>query len=142
MNGLVQRKDLVMKKVLRGMKRYYWKGFNSLTKYQKKKNNSVHCDFYISCLKKYINYEFQMETSDGLISVFEDLFRKNKLKPDGSLNEVHSLLYKYRDKKLKIMTKNSDFRNIILNYYDKAGASLLTNDEESGLDIAFDECFA
>lgn len=83
-----------------------------------------------------------MEADDELICALENLFRKNKLRSDGSPNEVYSLLYNYRDKRLKTMVKNPEFRQLIFNYYEKIDVSLLTNDGQTGLDIIFDECFA
>jgi hypothetical protein len=45
--GLLKRKDVVLKKVLRSIKTFYWKGLNKATKYCTRKKRRNGASFYI-----------------------------------------------------------------------------------------------
>lgn len=76
--GLTQRKDVVLKKVLRQIKAYYSNNFNEFVIYAERKINANDHQYYRDCLKQYIEEEFVTQDNEELVDVLENLINKNK----------------------------------------------------------------
>jgi hypothetical protein len=125
--GLMQRKDVVLKTILRKIRTWFWKDFTSvadfksvkdnkneviysewLKKYSSEKfssNQSETFMFYLSSLMSSKNTEQQVSLEHGLFYEAEEKKRSRKL---NRVREVHGLLYKFSYTKLKNLLQNKD----------------------------------
>jgi hypothetical protein len=125
--GLVQRKDVVLKTILRNIRSWFLKDLSSfaglkmmknnenvviysewLKKYSKEKfssNQSQTFLFYLSSLMSSKNTEQQVSLDHGLFYEAEEKKRSKQL---AIVMKVHSLLYKFSYTKLKKLLKNKD----------------------------------
>ena len=65
-SGLHQRKDIVLKSLLRKIHSFYWRDINNETKYLKNKQKRGVL-FYEACLKQYIQSKFNKEPTDDFV---------------------------------------------------------------------------
>jgi hypothetical protein len=125
--GLIQRKDVVLKTILRKIRNWLWKDFTSfadfksmndnnnqviyserLKKYSSEKFSSNQSEtflFYLSSLMSSKNTEQQVSLEHGLFYEAEEKRRSKKV---DRVREVHGLLYKFSYTKLKNLLKNKD----------------------------------
>jgi hypothetical protein len=139
-NGLTQRKDIVLKKVLRDIRGYYIKNFNELTKYNIRKKYSFERDSYIKCLSTYVNYEFGISDGGEIVYVLEKLFNYIETRAFHPSNDIHDALYNFTNHKLQILTGNASVRFLISHYDKNINKSNFTNDQRIGLLMVLEEC--
>jgi hypothetical protein len=139
-NGLTQRKDIVLKKVLRDIRGYYIKNFNELTKYNIRKKYSFERDSYIKCLSTYVIHEFGISDSGELVDILEKLFNYIETRASYPINDIHDALYNFTCHKLQILTENTSVRFLILHYDKNINKSNFTNDQKIGLQMVLEEC--
>ena len=66
--GLHQRKDVVLKSLLRSIHSFYWTDLNHETNYIKQKKK-IGIEYYEDCLKTYIQSKFNEEPTDNFVLI-------------------------------------------------------------------------
>jgi hypothetical protein len=136
-NEFCDRIDVVLKKVLRGFRRYYMHGFHEWTNYRNLKKSNLSKEFYTSCLTKYIDIEFNIHDNDKLENILERLIATNRKMPKDKLFEV---LFKFNFKELKILAENSQIRFLFNHYIETIDMETIGKAEKLGLDLIIKEC--
>jgi hypothetical protein len=131
------RIDVVLKKLLRGFRRYYIDGFYKLTNYKGLKKLNLSNEFYISCLKNYAAQEFSGNDDSQLVNFLEKLISHNRNMPKEKLLEV---LYKFNFKKLKMFVENSQVRFLLNHYIDSIDMTKTSKAEKLGFEMIVREC--
>jgi hypothetical protein len=125
--GLKQRKNVVLKTLLRKMRTWFWNDFTFFTCFETRKdvedavvygewlkkyssekfssNKSQTFLFYLSNLMSSKSTEQQVSSEHGLFYEAEEKKRSNKF---NKVRNFHGLLYKFSYKKLKNLLKNKD----------------------------------
>ena len=152
--GLVKRKDVVYKSVLRQIRNYFWKGLNDHTKYQARKSRRDE-SFYYECLDDYISKALKVNVSDHIILLvgsfasprdMEALIKKDpyKIYPKSKIEKcrsIHNTLYLFNQKRFeKEILKNSDMCQLILDYFNRPDYDPKDNDERIIGDLICKEC--
>ena len=71
--GMEQRKDVVLKKVLRKIRNYYWKDFQTCTNFPIKKRGRADDAFLKDSLNTYIRKVFEQDPKPGMIRTLTNL---------------------------------------------------------------------
>eukprot|EP00343_Euplotes_focardii_P007586 CAMPEP_0205821248 /NCGR_PEP_ID=MMETSP0206-20130828/6282_1 /ASSEMBLY_ACC=CAM_ASM_000279 /TAXON_ID=36767 /ORGANISM="Euplotes focardii, Strain TN1" /LENGTH=221 /DNA_ID=CAMNT_0053116575 /DNA_START=14 /DNA_END=679 /DNA_ORIENTATION=- len=71
--GMQQRKDVVLKKVLRKIRNYYWSDFQSCTNFPIKKRGKADDIFLKESLNTYIKKTFEVDPKPGMIRTLTNL---------------------------------------------------------------------
>ena len=152
--GLVKRKDVVYKSVLRQIRNYFWTGLNDHTKYQARKSRRDE-SFYYECLDDYISKALKVEVSDQIILLvgsfasprdMEALIKKDpyKIYPKSKIEKcrsIHKTLYLFNQKRFeKEILKSSDMCQLILDYFNRPDYHHKDNDERIIGDLICKEC--
>jgi hypothetical protein len=129
---LIQRKDVIIKTLLRKMRTSLWKDFKSFTLFKSKKSKILDPLFYDKCLRKYAVEKLNLparnsllfylsciispKNSEELLSAenscaYEEKHSKKskKSKKLSEIKEVYNVLYQYSHAKFKRLLKNKNF---------------------------------
>ena len=156
--GLNQRKDVVLKAVLRKMHSFFWKDINSETKYIKlKKRRGVQC--FEEWLKLYFENKLNEKPNDHLILVLGSIacssdmkdFISRKLSQESKagfkkisnqlsiVELIYNTLYKFSFSKFCTLAKSPEILKIMTYFVTKVESSL-SEDEKIGVQILINEC--
>lgn len=127
----------MLKRVLRGFRRFYVEGFHECTNYRNLKKSNLASNFYNLCLTKYINAEFPIADDSQLVSLLERLIATNRNMPKDKLFEV---LFKFNNKKLRILVANSQVRFLLIHYIESIDISVASVAEKLGIELITREC--
>ena len=151
--GLKQRKDVVLKSLLRKIRHYFWNQLKNTTKYMKQKKRRG-IEYYERCLETYIQSELNEDVSRELVFVLgsiaspvdmkELITHKQRTQPEGDqellknelrrIDEIYEILYKFSFAKFTSLAKSPEFFKIISNF-QHAQESSLKSDEIIGVKI-------
>ena len=155
--GLILRKYVVLKSLLRKIHSFYWKDIKQETQYLKHKSKSG-VQVYEKCLQLYIQNKFQEEPSDdfvltlGSIACSRDMeeflrsksqmiFMTNQESYDNQLvkvSSIHETLSKFSFSKYQTLAKRPEMFKIMTYFLSRIEDSL-TQDEKIGFQILFEE---
>lgn len=131
--GMDQRKDVVLKKVLRKIRNYYWKDFQTCTKFPIKKRGKADDAFLKDCLDIYIKKVFKQDPKPGMVRTLSNLMCVKDSKKKENL--IYQTLYKFSFTRFKKVTRNSNFRYLVHRYSENVESGSLTPDESIGLQM-------
>jgi hypothetical protein len=140
MTGLVQRKDVVYKTVLRNIRRYYMNNFYQITKYNIKYKYNQGREYYLGKLLAYANHEFKIDSSVKQIDVLEDLFNSKETRVINPMNEIYDAIYNFTFMKFHKIIKIPEIRFLIFHFESIVNKKEMTNDELIGLKKVLEEC--
>ena len=156
--GLNQRKDVVLKAVLRKMHSFFWKDINSETKYIRlKKRRGIQC--FEEWLKLYIENKLNEKPNDHLILVLgsiasssdmkDFISRKSSQESKAALKRIsnqlsiveliYNTLYKFSFSKFCTLAKSPEILKIMTYFVSKVESSF-SEDEKIGVQILINEC--
>mmetsp|Transcript_31788 Transcript_31788/g.28151 ORF Transcript_31788/g.28151 Transcript_31788/m.28151 type:complete len:111 (+) Transcript_31788:318-650(+) len=72
--GLVQRKDVVLKSLLRKIRAFYWLRFKTVTKFNEKKNREDAL-YFKQKVQEYVGIEFGIKPEDLFVDTLEAFIR-------------------------------------------------------------------
>lgn len=137
--GFIQRKDVVLKKLLRKMRGYYLKNFKVVTKYYQKKRDTNEKDFYTCCLSQYVNHEFGILDNEELVEVLRKLFNSEETRIYYPSSDIHNALYSFSYANFLKFIQDPLVRFIISHYDKVADKCNFTNDQNLGLKSIMEE---
>lgn len=138
--GLNQRKDVILKKMLRRIRAYYWKRFNSITKYNVRKRSFQTSDFFYDWIRFFLLHEMKITNpKEQMVKSLGDIMwiKENGGKTD---NEVYLVLYKFSFKRFTKLAENPHFQYFVKTYAKQIEAGNLTSDEKIALKMILNEC--
>ena len=156
--GLHQRKDVVLKSLLRSIHSFYWTDLNNETNYIKQKRK-IGIEYYEDCLKTYIQSKFNEESTDnfvlilGSIAFSKDMKNLLQYKSNNAskaykkiiqqklkmVNQIKDILYKFSFSRYCKLAKSPEMYKIMTYFYSNKERSLI-QDEEIGFEFLIDEC--
>lgn len=137
--GLSKRKDVILKKVLRTIRTYYWKAFNQATKYCIRKRRRNNESFYYQCINDYIETILKIDADTFTVKTLGDFLCMNPNRKSKE-NEYYDVLYRFSFAKFKNLTSNKRFCALIKIYGEITDKETLSSDEKIGLQMLINEC--
>eukprot|EP00344_Euplotes_crassus_P010045 CAMPEP_0197004396 /NCGR_PEP_ID=MMETSP1380-20130617/22119_1 /TAXON_ID=5936 /ORGANISM="Euplotes crassus, Strain CT5" /LENGTH=271 /DNA_ID=CAMNT_0042423165 /DNA_START=113 /DNA_END=928 /DNA_ORIENTATION=+ len=131
--GMEQRKDVVLKKVLRKIRNYFWRDFQIYTEFPIKKRGKADDALLKDCLEIYVRKVFNLEPKPGMVRTLSNLMCGKETKQKENL--IYQTLYRFSFTRFKKVTKNSSFRFLVSRYSESVDRETLTPDESIGLDM-------
>lgn len=101
--GLSQRKDVVLKSILRKIRSYFWRKFNEVTKFMALKRKKSKC-FFGDCLKSFIISELHLEPTKEMIFKFGSIISSKHMT---SLYLQQQNKQHYLNKEMKTVSKDT-----------------------------------
>ncbi|CAI2380373.1 unnamed protein product [Moneuplotes crassus] len=138
--GLTKRKDVIIKRILRKVKGFYWKGFNKFTKYNSRKRSFDAEDFFYSCVRVYLTHELKfLSPSVPMMKTLGDMMLIKAVggKED---NEFYDTLYRYSYLKFTRLVRNKYFRFFVKLYSNKVDPLQMDSDDRIGLEMILKDC--
>ena len=153
--GLRNRKDVVLKTLLRKIRNHFWQDLNSETRYYKHKRNRGSL-YYERCLRNYIENKLGEVASKDFMFIFGSIVSHSDMEQliiKGSTNlfeqeesenllkqikDIHQILYKFSVSKFSILSRRPEMLNLILQF-EKVKRSWLNRDENIGIQILINE---
>ena len=135
--GLVQRKDVVLKSLLRRIRNFYWKRFKTLTHFNDKKNREW-AEYFRNKLEKYATIEFGEVKDEEFLDTLDSLI---KLKPSKSKSwNIREWIYKFSFMRFEPLLSNKCFRELIFHFHNETNFEDLKEDLKIGLEMILKKC--
>lgn len=137
--GLSKRKDVILKKVLRSIRIFFWKAFKAATRYcVRKKKNKCEQFLYDECVRDFVRTNLQLQTDAASIQTLGDFLWMHPSRKSAD-NEFYDALYRFSVKKFKKIAKNSFFCTLLHKYEELVDWSSLSEYEQIGFQILLKE---
>jgi hypothetical protein len=159
--GLTQRKDVVLKALLRKMRTSLWEKFNSVTLFKEKRNmkGPLHYDICLRLFAReklgelandaflfYLSILMSTKKTEELVSFkFSSLYKRTDEERSQQLEEisqVHEVLYKFSCSKFKRLLEKKELWTLIHHYFSTLNSSEMSQDEKICSEILLKYCRA
>ena len=152
--GLTQRKDVVLKTLLRKMRTSLWEEFNSFTRFKHKRNKTgpLQYDIWLDIFAReklgvlanaaylfYLSILMSTRQTEEVVSFKHSSIYKQsdeeRAQQFDEIKQVHEVLYKFSYSKFKRLLKKQELWSLIHDYFAKLDQAELSQDKKIGSEI-------